>query len=239
MQSISTLTLSELPLFRGLTVEDLTKLKCHLHLKTVSAGANINLVGQSDQALYIILSGVVHLQIDQLNGTIVILATLEPGEIIDNLGMTDKLEYPTSAVAREDTTLLWMNYSVFREHLNTMPVLAFNLIGMMTNRLHVMYKKLQLLAAREVHERVAGHLIALAEKYGQQRDNGEVYVPRRFTQSELADHVGASRVRVNQAVALFKRCRYISIDKHLYITIYDVAALAAIAGYIGAPLYNF
>ena len=236
MHSISIHSLSKLPLFQGLTDEELSKLNRCLRVKTALAGASITLAGQSSQEVYIILTGVVHLQIEQLNGTTVILAILEVGELIGITGLKDRLEYSTSAVAKEEATLLWIDYAVFREYLSTIPVLAFNLTGILANQLRITYKKLQLLAAREVHERVAGHLIVLAEKYGQQYDNGEVYIPRRLTQSELADHVSASRVRVNQAIALFKRCRYISIDRHFYFTIHDLAALAAVAGICWYPI---
>jgi CRP/FNR family transcriptional regulator, cyclic AMP receptor protein len=235
MQGISTSNLLKLPLFGGLTAEELSKLNRHLRLKTVSAGGSITLAGQSIQEIYIILKGVVHIQLDQANGTPVILAILEPGELVDITSPVGKKVYLTSAVAKEDTTLLWIDYAVFQEYLRTIPVLALNLVGILTNRLRLTYKKLQLLSAKEVHERVAGHLIALAEKYGQQRTNGEVYISRRFTQSELADLVGASRVRVNQAIALFKSHCYISIDQHHCITIRDSVALNTIAGLCWYP----
>jgi CRP/FNR family transcriptional regulator, cyclic AMP receptor protein len=235
MHGISTSNLLKLPLFQGLTAEELSKLNRHLRLKTVLAGGSIILAGQSIQEVYIILKGVVHIQLDQASGLPVVLAILEPGEMINTAGRVGQIVYLTSAVAKEDTTLLWIDYVVFQEYLRTVPILAINLVDILTNRLQLMYKKLQLLSAKEVHERVAGHLIALAEKYGQRLTNGEVYISRRFTQSELADLVGASRVRVNQAIALFKSHGYISIDQHHYITIRDSAALIAIAGLCWYP----
>lgn len=230
MRSLSIATLSQLPLFQGLTADELVKLVRYIRMKNALAGTRITLAGQSIQEIYIVLSGVVHLQMDQLNGTVVILAILETGEILNVASLGEQTEYPTSAVAKEDTTLLWLDYVVFRECLGTMPTLSFNLSMLLARRLYLTYKKLRLLAAKEVHERVAGHLIDLAEKYGQTSINGEIYIHQRLTQSELADHVGASRVRVNQAIALFKQQHYISIDQHLCVTIHNSFALMSVAG---------
>lgn len=230
MQRLPIATLSQLPLFQGLKADELVMLARYIRMKSALAGTRITLAGQNIQEIYIVLSGVVHLQIEQLNGTAVILAILETGEILNVASLGERTEYPTSAVAKEDSILLWIDYAVFREYLGTMPVLSFNLSTLLARRLYVTYKKLRLLAAKEVHERVAGHLIDLAEKYGKTSKNGEIFIHRRLTQSELADHVGASRVRVNQAIALFKQQRYISIDQRLCITIHNSPALMSIAG---------
>src|SRR5690348_7130728 len=103
MHGISTSNLLKLPLFRGLTTEELSKLNRHLRLKAVSAGGSITLAGQSIQEIYIILKGVVHIQLDQANGTPVILAILEPGDLVDITSLVGKIVYLTSAVAKEDT----------------------------------------------------------------------------------------------------------------------------------------
>ena len=52
-----------------------------------------------------------------------------------------------------------------------------------------------------------------------------VTIPLRLTQGDMADLIGASRVRVNQVVNAFKRSGYISIDRHLRVTIHNRSAL--------------
>jgi DNA-binding GntR family transcriptional regulator len=49
----------------------------------------------------------------------------------------------------------------------------------------------------------------------------------RLTQGDFASLVGASRVRVNQALMLFKSEGYISVDAGHRITVHNERALAA------------
>ena len=55
---------------------------------------------------------------------------------------------------------------------------------------------------------------------------GEVLIPLRLTQSDLASLVGASRVRVNQVLVSYKRRKYIAVDRSYRITMRNRAALA-------------
>jgi len=57
------------------------------------------------------------------------------------------------------------------------------------------------LAALDVHGRVAAQILAFAREYGEALPEVGVLIPLRLTQTDLAGLVGASRVRVNQALA--------------------------------------
>jgi Crp-like helix-turn-helix domain len=54
----------------------------------------------------------------------------------------------------------------------------------------------------------------------------DTLIPLPLTQSDLATLVGASRVRVNQAIAFFKKRRYLSVGTDRRITVHDADALA-------------
>ena len=62
---------------------------------------------------------------------------------------------------------------------------------------------IQALATLDVNGRVARQLLAFAEKYGHEKD-GATQLRIVLTQSDIADLVGASRKRVNQAMVAFK-----------------------------------
>jgi CRP/FNR family cyclic AMP-dependent transcriptional regulator len=59
------------------------------------------------------------------------------------------------------------------------------------------------LATLDVNGRVARQLLAFAEKYPREKD-GVTQISITLTQGDIADLVGASRKRVNQAMVLFK-----------------------------------
>jgi CRP/FNR family transcriptional regulator, cyclic AMP receptor protein len=72
---------------------------------------------------------------------------------------------------------------------------------------------------------VAQHLLVLANEYGEEVDTGTL-IPIRLTQGDLASLVGASRVRVNQALVLLKRRGGISTDQLHHITVHNEDVLA-------------
>ena len=56
--------------------------------------------------------------------------------------------------------------------------------------------------------------------------NGDVVIPIRLTQGDIADMVGASRKRVNQVMVTYKRRGLLAVDDESRITIHDAAGLA-------------
>jgi CRP-like cAMP-binding protein len=72
---------------------------------------------------------------------------------------------------------------------------------------------------------VARQLLAFAEKYGVEKD-GATQIRIVLTQSDIADLVGASRKRVNQAMVLFKERGLLDTDAEGRIAIRDGARLA-------------
>jgi CRP/FNR family cyclic AMP-dependent transcriptional regulator len=83
---------------------------------------------------------------------------------------------------------------------------------------------IQALATLDVDGRVARQLLAFAEKYGHEKD-GATQLRIVLTQSDIADLVGASRKRVNQAMVAFKEQGFIE-DMDGRIAIKDGEGLA-------------
>jgi CRP/FNR family cyclic AMP-dependent transcriptional regulator len=88
---------------------------------------------------------------------------------------------------------------------------------------------IQALATLDVNGRVARQLLAFAEKYGHEKDE-VTQIRIVLTQSDIADLVGASRKRVNQAMVLFKERGLIDTDAEGRISIRDRAGLARYCG---------
>ena len=61
---------------------------------------------------------------------------------------------------------------------------------------------------------------------GEAAPDGGIYIPIRLTQGDIADLVGASRKRVNQAMVFFKEQGLIDTDAEGRISIYDRDGLA-------------
>jgi CRP/FNR family cyclic AMP-dependent transcriptional regulator len=106
---------------------------------------------------------------------------------------------------------------------------------MLCNRLRVANEQIKALATQDVEGRVARQMLAFAQLYGRPTREGEVQIPLRLTQGDLAGLIGATRERVNQVIACYKQRRYISVDQNYRITIHKPEALSRRCG---APLQN-
>ena len=74
---------------------------------------------------------------------------------------------------------------------------------------------------------MARQILAFAERYGKTGDDGDVTIPLRLTQSDLAGLVGASRERVNHAMVSLKQQKFVSVRRNHHIVVHDRGALAS------------
>ncbi len=219
--------LSKVPLFGGLSIEQLSNLSAVLHRKTFAAGANLMTAGQPGEVVYIILDGAVKVHAEQVDGNDIIIAILGAGDIVGEMSVLDSTCRCASVVTIEESTLLWIDHAGFHRCLRAMPAIACNLARILASRLRLANEQIQALGAMEVESRVARQLLAFVRHYGEPSMNGDVLIPIRLTQSDIAGLVGASRVRVNQVMVSYKERRYISVGPNHRITVHNPKALAS------------
>jgi CRP/FNR family cyclic AMP-dependent transcriptional regulator len=217
--------LSELVLFRDLEPEQLSWLNDHLHLKTFPAGSNIVAAEQPGEVVYIVLEGTIKISIEQVDGTEVILAILGPGDTVGELSLIDSAGRSANVVTMERSSLVWMDRDTFWESLQKMPAITYELLHVLGDRLRLANEQIQALATLDIYGRVARQILAIAARYGQVTADGEIVIPIRLTQGDIASLVGASRERVNQVMVTYKQQNYISIDQNYRIIIHDRQAL--------------
>jgi CRP/FNR family transcriptional regulator, cyclic AMP receptor protein len=218
-------TLAELALFRGVPARELERLALLLHRRSFPAGSTVITADQPGDAVYTILSGSAKVHAIRPDGAEVILAVLGPGEVVGEMSMADSLGRSADVVTLQKSVLLWLDRITFGSSLGESPVLARNLAGMLSRRLRLTNAHLLSMATLDVPGRVASQLLALAREYGEETEEG-VRIPVRLTQADLAALVGASRVRVNQALGYFRKHGLVSMDREGHITVRDEVALA-------------
>ncbi len=218
--------LHEVDLFDGLMPEQSAAISMLLQRKTFPAGTNLMLIEQPGEVVYIILSGTVKIHVEQADGTDVIIAILGAGDTVGEMSLLDSVGRSANVITQEESTLLWLDRSAFQQCLRTAPVITYNLVRTLSSRLRLANEQIQALATLDVYGRVARQLLAFAQKYGKADAAGNIVIPIRLTQSDIAGLVGASRERVNGAIVHFKNRRYISIDQNFRITVHNLEALA-------------
>src|SRR5688572_14762693 len=190
--------LADIDLFAGLTPAQLDWVAQRAHRRVFEAGRNIMIIDQPGEAVYIILHGTVKIQIEQAERD-VILSILGAGDVLGEMSLIDSVGRSASAVTLEDSLMLWMDRTTFNHILDNYQPVARNLVRILSARVRLSDQMIQSLATLDVNGRVARQLLAFAERYGREAKGG-VQVRLVLTQSDIADLVGASRKRVNQAM---------------------------------------
>ena len=216
--------LSDIKLFEGLTQTQLDWVSKHAHRRIFTAGMNVMTVEQPGEAVFIILHGTVKIHIEQ-GGRDVILSVLGSGDLLGEMSLIDSVGRSASALTLENSLMLWMDKTTFNYLLDNFPPVARNLVKILSARVRLSDQVIQSLATLDVNGRVARQLLAFAERYGRDVAGG-VQVRIVLTQGDLADLVGASRKRVNQAMVFFKEQRLVSTDVDGRFIIHDREGLA-------------
>ncbi len=220
------ITLATLPVFRGLTREQLAWFNARLHRQAYPANATIFTVEQPAEVVYIILSGTVRIHVEQATGTDVIIDIGGTGDILGEMALIEGVGRSASANTLEESVLLWLDRASFMEALRSMPDFTLNLMRILSGRLRLANERIQGFAALDAYGRVARTLLAYSHRYGQRLPGGAMVIPIRLTQSDIAEMVGASRERVNQIMSYYKQRGYLSVDRNYRIAIHDPEALA-------------
>ena len=216
--------LADIPLFAGLSPSHLDWVAQHAHRRIFEAGRNVLTIEQPGEAVYIILHGTVKIHVEQGERD-VILAILGAGDLLGEMSLIDSVGRSASAVTLETSLMLWMDKTTFNYMLDNFPSVARSLVRIMTARVRLSDQLIQALATLDVNGRVARQLLAFAEKYGHEQ-NGLTQIHITLTQGDIADIVGASRKRVNQAMVLFKERGLIDTNSEGRIVIKDDGGLA-------------
>ncbi len=161
--------------------------------------------GDEADALYVVTRGRLAIAIaNPIDHRETVVSLMEPGDLFGEMAMLD--DGPRSAMARalEPSTVVSIPYQAVLAVFRDQPHLLWGVTRLLAKRLRVMDENLADSVFLDVTGRTAKRLLELSE--GQD----EFVLP--VTQEELAGMVGASRERVNKAIASFIRLGW--IDQH-------------------------
>jgi CRP/FNR family transcriptional regulator, cyclic AMP receptor protein len=161
--------------------------------------------GDDADALYVVTRGRLAIAIaNPIDHRETVVSLMEPGDLFGEMAMLDN--GPRSAMARalEPSEVVAISYAAVLELFRADPALLWGVTRLLAKRLRVMDESLADSVFLDVTGRTAKRLLELSE------GNDEFTLP--VTQEELAGMVGASRERVNKAIASFIRLGW--IDQH-------------------------
>ncbi|GAC1597530.1 MAG: cAMP-activated global transcriptional regulator CRP [Acidimicrobiales bacterium] len=177
---------------------------------TTSYGRNDRVFGEGDKAndLYVVRSGRVAISNRSPDGRESVVALMEAGDLFGDMGLFDGEGRSAEARALEPSELLQVPYPPIRAMFDEDPALLWTVVAFLSRRLRTTDSALADAVFLDVTGRTAKRLLEMAGT------NDEFIMP--LTQEELAAMVGASRERVNKAIAAFVRLGWLRQSDRRY-----------------------
>jgi len=191
-------------LFASLPDDVVARLRDHATVRAYRRNDTLCRQGDPSNELFIVQSGRVAVAAQSGDGRESVIAILERGGLFGELGLFDGAPRSADVRALTDTRVVALAYDPVREALEDRPELLWIIVRILAERLRATDEALVDALFLDVPARTAKRLIEIAG------DDETFTLP--LTQEELAAMVGASRERVNKALALFVRLGWLEVE---------------------------
>lgn len=196
--------LHQIPLFSGLTREELAKVAPVMVEKRFAKGEMVFFAKEPGETLYVILEGLIKIFCISDDGREKTLGLLEKGDYFGEMALLDDTGRSANAEVLEDARLLTLYKKDFSKLVNQFPNISHRIIYILVQRLREADTQIEDLSFKNVPQRVARLLLRLARKYGQVE--GDAYAFHlKLNREELGSLAGCSREAVSRAMNTFQR----------------------------------
>lgn len=152
--------------------------------------------GDDASAFYIVLDGWVKVFRPSMSGDEAVFGVFTGGETFGEAAMFIGGRYPAAAQAVEDSRIIAVHSTVFRDQLTKYPDLAFQMLGAMSRHLHSLVNQVEQLQTRSSAQRLAQFLVSLAPV-----SEGSAVVALPYDKSLIAHRLGMKPESLSRAFA--------------------------------------
>lgn len=167
--------------------------------------------GEPCSGLYVIESGTVKIFKTSIHGREQVLSVEGPASSIAELPVFDGGNYPASAAAVGEATLLFIDRKEFHALCMEHPDAALKVLKVVGRRLRLLVEIIENLSFTTVRHRLAAHLLDLARRQGTNTDRG-VEFTLGVTNQQLAAQIGTVRELVSRNLSRMQAQRLIELD---------------------------
>lgn len=192
--AITVEVLSQLPFFARLGDDALLEIAPYIHERTFSPGQMIVSEGEPCQAVYFVARGVVRIHRLSLEGREQVLAYLGPGESFNLVPVLDGRPNLATVDALAEATLYTISCQRFHRIMRDRHEVALAVLEHLAARVRHLSDMVEGLALHTVRTRLARFLLTQAE---------DTRHPKRWTQEEIAAHIGTVRDVVGRTLRIF------------------------------------
>ena len=215
--------LGRLPLFAGLSRQELFHLIGDSWVERNESGTLLFLQEDPARFFYVVLSGWIKLYRSTRDGNESVIAVLSRGESFAEAAAFESETYPVSAAVVEDARLLVIPAHTFLEKVLSDSRLAIKMMASMSRRLRQLVMQVEDLSLRSSIERLAAYLASLSDV-----EEGAATIKLPIDKVLIASHLGMQPETLSRS---FARLRSLGIAAEGdLIRVSDIAVLRKLAG---------
>jgi CRP/FNR family transcriptional regulator, cyclic AMP receptor protein len=203
-----TALLNDVALFTELSTDELARLAAAAQRHDLQRNDLLFAEGDEPDRLFVVVSGRVAIANRSIDGRESMISLMERGDLFGEMPLFDGLGRSAEARALEPSEVLSIPYGPLQEIYEARPSLLWSVVKLLANRLRNTDVALADSVFLDVTGRTAKRLLEMAG------ESDEFVLP--ITPEELAGMVGASRERVNKAIASFIRLGWLEQHDRRY-----------------------
>ncbi len=216
-------------LFRTLSDDLLIKISGLAIIRHVSPEQVLFSEHDEASALYVVARGELRSVRQNVEGREQVISSERPGAILAAVPVFNGGKFFSTMIADIESDVLSLEkhlvHQLCREHTE----LLWNLARVLAHKVRHCAELIESLALRNVEQRVAQHLLSIAQERGVAVGEGCV-VELNWTRTQIANRIGSAREVVSRAFTHLQECGLIQMEGRRLVTVPNMRALRAFTG---------
>lgn len=189
--------LRNIQLFSSLAEEELHQISKQIQIRRFKKNGVILYEENTNQVMYIILSGKVKVLQTTEDGKEIILAIHKAGDFFGEISLIDSLTMPASVVATEESIVAIISKKDFYTILHSQGKVVEDLLLIMCSRLRESWRKMQILSLNNAAQKIRMLFLMLSQDHGKKTVDG-LMLDIKLTHQDIANMVGITRETVTR-----------------------------------------
>lgn len=208
--------LKTIGLFSTLSGEEIDHVRERVMIKKFRKNETIFHEEDTNEYLYMILSGGVKVLQTTQDGKEMVLAMHRSRDFFGEMSLLDGKTVPASVVATEDSLVAIMSRKDFYSVLFSQRALLETVLRILCERLRESWEKVRLLTYKDAALRIKALFLLLSAEYGEEGD-GALTLRIKLTHQSIADMTGLARETVTRMLDKWQKDGEITILRHKFI----------------------
>ncbi len=208
--------LEKIELLESLTEEELHLISAKFIIKQIKKNETILYEEDTNNFMYMILSGKLKVVQTTSDGKEIILAIHQSGQTFGEISLIDGKTSPATVMAAEDSLIVLIPKKDFHEILTKHSKVLYNLLNILCARLRDAWDKSRILTCKAPDERIRSLFFMLSLQSGGKTSDGTL-LNITLTHQDIADMTGLTRETVTRILNKWQNLGKITIMKNKFI----------------------